>query len=157
MKHLQQEKSIEGAPRGPPQQRLRAYRLDGTWVCLAGVGQGAQFGTFPRNLTVRQLTNTPEWVEVLRSPAGEPVVEGIHWQPLRKHGWVPKTVVMCRADGTGTIGVAGDEIGSYMATHIQLLDTQAFVEVCRADPPDEQQLMEVRTPPTPDPFDCDHD
>ena len=89
--------------------RLKAYTIGGKWVCVPGLGEGEDFGTFPSDWEVRQLTKTPGWVEILKSPeAGERVQEGVHWQRLDTSSWMPATVVFCNPVTTSTIGVASD-------------------------------------------------
>ena len=113
--------------------RLKAYTLGGKWVCLPGLGEGEDFGTFPRDWQVRQLTNTTGWVEILKSPkAGERVQEGVHWQRLDTSSWMPATVVFCMGP-TSTIGESSDFLDSFDATHLQVLYTPAHVEY-RPDP-----------------------
>ena len=114
-------------------RRLKAYTLGGKWVCVPGLGEGEDFGTFPRDWQVRQLTNTPGWVEILKSPeAGERVQEGVHWQRLDKENWMPATVVFCMGT-TSTIGESSDYLDSFDATHLQVLYTRAHLEY-RPDP-----------------------
>ena len=108
--------------------RLKAYTIGGKWVCVPGLGEGEDFGTFPSDWGVRQLTNTPGWVEILKSPeAGERVQEGVHWQRLDKYDWMPATVVFCMGT-TSTIGLSSDYLDSFDATHLQVLYTRSEVE-----------------------------
>ena len=91
-----------------PGQRLKAYTIGGKWVCVPGLGTGEDLGTFPSDWGVRQLTNTPGWVGILKNPkAGERVQEGVHWQRLDKENWMPATVVFCMGT-TSTIGASSD-------------------------------------------------
>ena len=129
--------------------RLKAYTLGGKWVCLPGLGEGEDFGTFPRDWQVRQLTNTPGWVEILKSPkAGERVQEGVHWQRLDTSSWRPATVVFCNPVTTSTIGVASDYLDYYDATHLQVLSTVAQIPVEDVADPDDGP-SNPSTPPTP--------
>ena len=94
-------------------------------VCVPGLGEGEDFGTFPSDWGVRQLTNTPGWVEILKSPeAGERVQEGVHWQRLDKENWMPATVVFCMGT-TSTIGLSSDYLDTYDATHLHVLCTRS--------------------------------
>ena len=109
-------------------RRIKAYTLSGKWVCLPGLGSGEDFGTFPLNWFVRDLTSTPGWVEILRHPdAIERVKEGVHWQRLDTSSWMPVTVLFCHPGNTSTIGVAGDKLSFYDATHLQVLNTVAQI------------------------------
>jgi len=132
-----------------PGQRLKAYTIGGKWVCLPGLGEGEDFGTFPSDWEVRQLTKTPGWVEILKSPeAGERVQEGVHWQRLDTSSWMPATVVFCNPVTTSTIGVASDYLDYYDATHLQVLSTVAQIPVEDVADPDDG-LSNPSTPPTP--------
>ena len=105
--------------------RLKAYTLGGKWVCLPGLGEGEDFGTFPSDWQVRQLTNTPGWVDILKSPkAGERVQEGVHWQRLDNENWMPATVVFCMGT-TSTIGESSDYLDTFDATHLHVLYTRS--------------------------------
>ena len=129
--------------------RLKAYTIGGKWVCVPGLGEGEDFGTFPNDWGVRQLTNTPGWVEILKSPeAGERVQEGVHWQRLDTSSWMPATVVFCNPVTTSTIGVASDYLDYYDATHLQVLSTVAQIPVEDVADPDDG-LSNPSTPPTP--------
>ena len=129
-------------------RRIKAYTLGGRWVCLPGLGEGEDFGTFPRDWQVGQLTNTPGWVEILKSPeAGERVQEGVHWQRLDTSSSMPATVVFCMGT-TSTIGVASDYLDYYDATHLQVLSTVAQIPVEDVADPDDG-LSNPSTPPTP--------
>ena len=105
--------------------RLKAYTIGGKWVCVPGLGEGEDFGTFPSDWGVRQLTNTPGWVEILKSPeAGERVQEGVHWQRLDNENWMPTTVVFCMGT-TSTIGLYSDYLDTFDATHLHVLCTRS--------------------------------
>jgi len=106
-------------------RRLKAYTIGGKWVCVPGLGEGEDFGTFPSDWGVRQLTNTPGWVEILKSPeAGERVQEGVHWQRLDNENWMPATVVFCMGT-TSTIGLYSDYLDTFDATHLHVLCTRS--------------------------------
>ena len=132
----------------PEWRRIKAYTLSGKWVCVPGLGEGKQFGTFPRCWEVCQLTNTPGWVEILKSPeAGETVQEGVHWQRLDTSSWMPRTVVFCKPGTTSWIGRDEDKLGYYDATHLQVLDTVQVIEAKDVAVPDDDS--NPPRPPTP--------
>ena len=88
--------------------------------------------------SVRGLTGTGSWVEMLRAPENEEVVqEGVHWKELEPCTWKPTTVLFCHPDGTTTIGVAGDVLRFYDATHLQVLNTVQVIEVKDVAVPDD--------------------
>ena len=70
----------------------------------------------------------------------------------KKHAWKPTAVIFCRADGTNTIGVAGDTLGSYGATHLQVLDTAVSIPCEDLDGPHGGGLSNLEAPSTPNPF-----
>ena len=75
--------------------RIKAYLgLSGEQVCLAGVGSGANFGTFPRKWNAGDLMNGVHWIKVLKCPSeNENVTRGVHYEPIEPPGWRPKTVI----------------------------------------------------------------
>ena len=145
------------SPRGRNMMsRIKAYKLDGTRVCLPGF-EGDKWGTLPHAWEVSDLYKTPGWIEVLAQPAeGERAQRNIHWKPVEPVLWTPKTVIFCRADGSSVIGVAGDRLGDFDATHLQLLSTESQIQVRDTQPMGEEALFNVPTPPTPDPFQMDY-
>ena len=55
--------------------RIKAYLgLSGDQVCLAGLGTGENFGTFPRWWTANQLLESSPWWKVLKCNSGKATV-----------------------------------------------------------------------------------
>ena len=68
-----------------PEPRLKAYTMAGNQVCLAGVGTGSHFGTFPWNWEVKQLTESPRWMKVLACPVeDEEPRPGKHYELMQE-------------------------------------------------------------------------
>ena len=71
------------AGRYEERRRIKAYTLGGKWVCLGRIGFGEDFGTLPMDFIVQYLTGEAGWVEILRAPEAEELVqEGVHWQRI---------------------------------------------------------------------------
>ena len=96
-----------------PADRIKAYfGFAGDQVCLAGVGEGPRFGTFPRHFLAADLLNSPHWIRVLRPPTeDEKITRGIHYEPLDP-GWRAKTIILNRKGaGEPFVCVRMDSIG----------------------------------------------
>ena len=93
--------------------RIKAYLgLSGDQVCLEGLGEGANFGTFPRWWTADQLMESGPWLKVLKRPSEkEDVTRGVHYEPMEPPEWRPKTVILNRKGEDTLIAVRGDVIG----------------------------------------------
>ena len=48
--------------------RIKAYMMSGQRVCLPGLGEGRDFGTFPNHYGIGAILDTPGWIKVLRTP-----------------------------------------------------------------------------------------
>ena len=119
---------------------------EGGCVCQALTGE--DFGTFAMDWSVRGLTGTACWVEILRAPeAEEGVQEGVHWKFIEPWDWKPTTVLFCHPDGTTTIGVAEDKLHFYDATHLQVMRTGRVIEAKDVAVPDDDS--NPHTPSTP--------
>ena len=105
--------------------RVKAYTMAGNQVCLAGVGTGSNFGTFPAGWEVRQLTNTPGWMKVLACPVEdeEPPRPGKHYELMQDTRWRPKEVLLNCSDGTSRRGHREDRLGHGGVTHLTVLAT----------------------------------
>jgi len=133
------------AVRNEERLRIKAYTLGGKWVCLGRIGFGEDFGTLPMDFIVQYLTGEAGWVEILRTPEAEELVqEGVHWQRIEPVSWMPTTVLFCHPDGTTTIGKPEDRLHLYDATHLQVI--RVIEEKDVAVPDDDSNPC---TPPTP--------
>ena len=116
----------------PPfnQRYLKAYNMAGEQVCVAGVGTGSHFGTFPACWEVKQLTNTPGWMKVLACPVeDEEPRPGKHYELMQDTRWRPKEVLLNCSDGTSRRGHQEDRLGHGGVTHLTVLVTEWY------DPP----------------------
>ena len=135
--------------------RVAAYMLDGTQVCLAGLGEGADFGTFPRSWTIDMVLNSEHWISILRKPSStDPPREHVHYE-RRPIGWRPMTVVHCNCinmmgrSHESIVGVPNEPLGLYYAAHLTLLTTPATIIVPQYCQPDPALLDDIPQPPTP--------
>ena len=111
----------------PPfnQRHLKAYNMAGEQVCVAGVGTGSRFGTFPWDWEVKQLTNTPGWMKVLACPVeDEEPRPGKHYELMQDTDWRPKQVILNCYDGTSRRGHPEDRIGHGGVTHLTVPVTE---------------------------------
>ena len=108
-----------------PEQRLKAYNMAGEQLCVAGVGTGSHFGTFPSGWQVKQLTNTPGWMKVLVCPVeDEEPRPGKHYELMQDTDWRPKQVLLNCYDGTSRRGNPNDRLSNGYITHLTVLVTE---------------------------------
>ena len=113
----------------PPvnQRYLKAYNMAGEQVCVAGVGTGSRFGTFPWDWEVKQLTNTPGWMKVLACPVeDEEPRPGKHYELMQDTDWRPTQVLLNCDDGTSRRGHPNDRLGHGGITHLTVLVTEWY-------------------------------
>ena len=132
------------APSSPASmERRKAYMMSGMQVCAAGVGEGANFGTLPRQMSAETLLGMKHWVKVIRSPeAGERITEGIHYERL--NGFEPRTIIFHDATLAHRSDWLGDRGGTYITlTPSVVSEADAVVDKPCAD------VTQIPTPPTP--------
>ena len=134
-----------------PADRIKAfYGFGGDQVCLAGVGEGPAFGTFPRCWQADSLMNTPGWIRVLRTPTkGEKVTRGIHYEPLDPN-WMPKTIILNRKGAGPFVCLKMDTIGGHWrmpAESITVLSTGYTFQVEDVECADLSNVEAPKTPP----------
>ena len=126
----------------PPfnQRYLKAYNMAGEQVCLAGVGTGSHFGTFPWNWEVKQLTESPRWMKVLACPVeDEEPRPGKHYELMQDTDWRPTQVLLNCDDGMSRRGHPNDRLGHGGITHLTVLVTEInprdgiFLGYCETD------------------------
>jgi hypothetical protein len=137
--------------------RIKAYYgCGGNQVCVAGVGEGKDFGTFPGHWEVQQLLQTPGWIRVKCCPEkNEPVKRNVHYELIKPSSWKPKTVIFNR-QGAHPV-VAHSKINKFVrvgafgeTAFLTVLDTDSnYQEVVQNK--ECNTLDDVETPPTPPP------
>ena len=130
--------------------RVKAYLgFGGTQVCLAGVGERANFGTFPRSWTAGDMMDTSGWIEILKCPEeNERPKVGEHYNLIEPPCWRPKGVVFHRTfPQKSLICVRNDEIG-WLTDYITLMNTKGTIAF--EEPEDPSDNDSVKTPDTPD-------
>ena len=133
-----------------PSRRVKAYLgFGGTQVCLAGVGERANFGTFPRSWTAGDMMDTSGWIEILKCPEeNERPKVGEHYNLIEPPCWRPKGVVFHMTfPQKSLICVRNDEIG-WLTDYITLMNTKGTIAF--EEPEDPSDNDSVKTPDTPD-------
>ena len=105
---------VAAPPQTPSFARVKAYLgFGGTQVCLAGLGEGADFGTFPRHWTAGDMMETSGWIQVLKRPEeNERPKAGVHFILIEPPCWRRKGVVSHRTcPQESLICVREDRIG----------------------------------------------
>ena len=143
---------VAAPPQTPSTARVKAYLgFGGTQVCLAGLGEGADFGTFPRHWTAGALLDPSGWIKVLTCPEEHkrPKV-GVHYSIIEPPCWRPKAVVFHRrCPQQSLIAVREDMIGN-LTDYITIHATEATIAYDEPEEyPDDDK---IKTPETPDPF-----
>ena len=133
--------------------RIKAYLgLSGAQVCMAGLGSGANFGTFSRKWKAGDLMNGVHWVNVLKCPSeNEKVTRGVHYEPIEPPGWRPKTVILNRKGEDPLITVKGDRLGGRKdrAEFITVLSSATTAIAVQGEPAECPSLEDVQTPASP--------
>ena len=140
----------------PPLQRHSSDRVKaylghgGTQVCLAGLGEGADFGTFPRHWTAGDMMKSG-WIHVLKGPVeNERPKAGVHYSLIEPPSWRPKAVVFHRrCPQESLITVREDKIGD-LTEYISVLPTEATI--AHEEPEEYAGDDKISTPGSPEPF-----
>ena len=145
----------------PVAERIKAYNINGDQVCLAGLGSGPNFGTFPRHMMAESLTESPNWIRVLRPPIeDEKITRGIHYEPLDP-GWRPKTVILNRKGAGepfvcvrmdsigGTKSMPAETITVLMSGHTFLVEERECADLSHVEAPKTPPMGFFRCSPTP--------
>ena len=131
-------------------QRYKArLQFSGDQVCIAGLGSGSEFGTFPGSWTVGMMTNTPGWIKIIDQPKdNETPILGKHYEFLEPPDWKPKQVTFISECGEELRGVQHDTPASCGASWIRV--SNYVLEIECSDLP-AADVSAVLTPPTPPP------
>ena len=128
--------------------RVKAYLLSGRQVCLPGVGEGSNFGTFPSNYGIRHMLDTTGWVIVLRTPEdGEIPKEGVHYELVEPIPWKPASILFQIPGREAEPAVRADWAGRYGARSLRVIAGVKVTPKYEDKPSDD--VSQVKTPPTP--------
>ena len=140
-----------------PSRRVKAYfGLGGTQVCLTGLGERADFGTFSRHWTAGDIMEQWGWIQVLKCPEEhERPKAGVHYILIEPPCWRPTAVVFHRrCPQQSLIPVREDVIGK-LTDYISVLPFGAAIAY--EDPEEYPDDDKIKTPETPDPFESPWD
>ena len=133
----------------PVAERIKAYVMCGEQVCLAGLGSGPHFGTFPRHMTAESLMNSPHWIRVRRPPTeDEKITRGIHYEPLGPE-WRPKTIILNRKGSEPFVCVRMDSIGGPKSMPAETITVLMSGHTFLVEERECADLSHVRAPATP--------
>ena len=117
-------------PKRPRISRVNAYLgHGGTQVCLAGLGEGADFGTFPRHWKAGDILGPSGWIQILKCPEEhERPKAGVHYTQILPPWRRRKAVVFHRTYPKleSLIAVKEDRIG-WLTEYISVLATEATI------------------------------
>ena len=129
--------------------RVKAYMVSGQQVCLPGIGEGSNFGTFPNHYGIdSMLDSTTGWIKVLRTPEdGERPQQGVHYELVEPITWRPSTILFEFPGREAEPAVRTDFAGKYGARSLRVIAgakvTPKYEDV------DEMDLQHIQTPTTP--------
>ena len=109
-----------------------------------GIGEGANWGTFPLDMEAQALLSCVHWVKVIRMPdAGETITEGIHYERFAE--FQPQTLIF----HDSTAAHPGDTLGLCGGTYFTLTPSVLEFQPEDVESPRCPEVDDVPTPPTP--------
>ena len=126
--------------------RIKAYTVGGAQVAAAGVGEGTNWGTFPRAMRVCTLLGFSHWIKILQTPVpGVKIQAGVHYEIMDPLSFQPRTVI----NQDGTIAYPDDSLGGTGGNVITLYTHDRSWGGVPVEEKPCAEVDDISTPPTP--------